>query len=131
MRRLSDLLPAEWVDAIGPVVLAQPQVAKFLGKDRSKEMLPVRELTYNALAACGSVGLASERARDGGGGEGVQPPGFPPTLLGQCFLACSLSLPGFARSCPTALRTGTWSSSARVPTHASNPQRASPCLTAR
>ncbi|MET8571596.1 ADP-ribosyltransferase domain-containing protein [Streptomyces sp. NPDC004783] len=38
-----------WLPLLKPVIEAQPDAARFIGKDRSHEVVPVRELTFQAL----------------------------------------------------------------------------------
>ncbi|MEU8776998.1 ADP-ribosyltransferase domain-containing protein [Streptomyces sp. NPDC048606] len=38
-----------WLPLLAPVIEAQPEAARFIGKGRSPEVVPVRELTFQAL----------------------------------------------------------------------------------
>lgn len=47
---LEDILGPRW-SGLAPLIRAQPEYESFLGPSRSKDILPLRELTFRALAA--------------------------------------------------------------------------------
>lgn len=47
--KLSEMLNEHWLSAIGDLVKAQPDAAKYLGTSRDSATIPTRELTFTSL----------------------------------------------------------------------------------